>query len=223
MSGSPRNQLLRRIAPAQPERGAQGVVAARHGEAAGEQSRGQSEQSAETVRAQDAPTKHLPAPRRKPRLGWGALKAGTALVEATIAMSILTAVGLVLLKLSLNVVAPRQWTVLQSITDAHMSFEGAWAQRIPFEDLTSGTSPWPLYPSKAESQVEMGKLPGGRPIMGTVVRTRMPHANNLPADGGSGTTATNPGGMVAWQLTSVVRYKVGARTYVKSRTVVRNQ
>jgi hypothetical protein len=130
---------------------------------------------------------------------------------------------LVLLKLSLNVVAPRQWTVLQSITDAHMTFEGSWAQRIPFEDLSTGQSPWPVYPSKAESQTELGKLPGGMPIMGTVVRTRTPHSNNLPADGGTGTILTNPGGMVAWNLTSIVRYRVGARTYVKSRTVIRSQ
>lgn len=139
------------------------------------------------------------------------------------AMSILTALGLILLKLSLNALAPRQWTLQQAITDAHMSFEGAWAQRIPFENLVAGNSPWPQYPNKSETQVEMGKLPGGRPINGTVVRTRMPDSNNLPAFGGSGTATTNPSGMVVWRVMSIARYQVGARTYVKSRTVIRFQ
>jgi hypothetical protein len=132
-------------------------------------------------------------------------------------------VGLILLKMALNVVTPRQWSLQQAITDAHMTFESAWAQRIPFEDLLSSSSPWPLYPAKSEVQMEMGRLPGGRPIVGTVVRTRTPDGNNLPAHGGSGTELTNPAGMVVWKVTSVARYRVGNRVYVKSRTVVRSQ
>jgi len=138
-------------------------------------------------------------------------------------MTLLTVLGLTLLKLSLNITAPRQWTLQQSITDAYMTFEKATAQRLPFENLTSDQSLWPVHPNIAVTTVELGRLPGGRPITGTVSRTRFADPNNLPADGGRGTAASNPAGMKVWEFQSVVRYTVGGRNYLKSRTVVRSQ
>ncbi len=139
------------------------------------------------------------------------------------AMTMLTALGLALLKLTLNVTTPRQWTLQQSITDAYMSFEKASAQRQAFETVTSTGSQWPVNPSISTTNVTFGKLPGGKAITGTVYRTRYADTNNLPAKGGSGTTATNPTSMEVWRLQSVISYKVGTRTYYKSRTVVRSQ
>lgn len=151
------------------------------------------------------------------------MRRGSVLVEAALSMSLLSVLGLILLKLSLNVLAPRQWTLQQSVTDAYMTFEKAAAQRASFEDLAGATSLWPLTPNVATSTVELGKLPGGRAITGVVSRTRFADPNNLVAKGGSGTTATNPSSMEVWRLQSVVRYTVGGRTYLKSRTVVRSQ
>ena len=156
--------------------------------------------------------------RRKP--GW---RSGSLLVEATLAMSMLTAIGLILLKLSLNVTVPRQWTLQQAITDSYLTFEKASAQRQSFDTVTGDASPWPLYPAVTTSTVTFGKLPGGTPITGTVTRTRIPDPNNLSSKGGSGTLATNPSAMEVWRLQSVVRYTVGKRSYLKSRTVVRSQ
>ncbi|MEK7950141.1 hypothetical protein [Luteolibacter soli] len=157
--------------------------------------------------------------RRKPA-GW---KGGSLLVEAAISMTLLTTLGLTLLKLSLNVTAPRQWTLQQSITDAYLTYEQAAAQRLNFADLTSAQSLWPAQPSIATTSVVLGKLPGGTPITGTVTRTRYPDSNNLPASGGSGTTTTNPAGMEVWRFQSVIKYTFGGRTYLKTRTVVRSQ
>jgi hypothetical protein len=148
---------------------------------------------------------------------------GSVLVEATLAMTMLSALGLALLKLSLNVTTPRQWVLQQSITDAYITFEKASAQRQAFETISGPSSQWPKYPSVTTTEVTFGKLPGGRAITGTVSRTRIPDPNNLPAKGGSGTTATNPSAMEVWRLQSVVRYNVGTRSYLKSRTVVRSQ
>lgn len=145
------------------------------------------------------------------------------LIELTFSMALLSMVGLTLLKLSLNVTAPRQWTLQQSITDAYLTFEKATAQRLPFDDLTGSTSLWPVSPTIATSTVELGRLPGGTPITGTISRTRIADANNLPAKGGAGTVATNPAGMEVWRFQSVIRYEIGGRTYLKSRTVVRSQ
>lgn len=148
---------------------------------------------------------------------------GSVLLEAIYAMTFLTGLSLILLKLSINVTAPRQWTLQQTVSDAYLTYEKAWAQRLPFSDLLDTDSPWPEYPQKSETQVELGKLPGGSPIYGMVIRTRIPDANNFPANGGSGTVETNPSGMRVYNFQSLLTYNVGKRQYVKSRTVVRSQ
>jgi hypothetical protein len=111
----------------------------------------------------------------------------------------------------------------QTITDAFMTFERASAERIPFENLLAADSPWPQYPEVNTRQVEVGRLPGNRLIMGTVSRTRFADASNFPRDGGSGTTATNPAAMKVWRAQSVITYRIGNRSYAKSRTVLRSQ
>ncbi|MGL5018720.1 MAG: hypothetical protein ACRDBP_11330 [Luteolibacter sp.] len=150
------------------------------------------------------------------------------------ALSLLTVLGLVLLKLSLNILSPRQWIIQQVVTDAYMTYERAYAERIPFENLLAANSPWPASTAttvnRSTTQVEVGRLPAvlpdfpdGVPIIGTVTRTRFPDPGNYPIDGGTGTLATNPAAMKVWKVQSVLTYKVGKRTYAKSRTVLRSQ
>lgn len=135
----------------------------------------------------------------------------------------LTALGLILLKMALNILAPRQWTIQQTLTDAYMSYERALAQRASFEDLTKADSLWPRSPSVARSTVQVGTMPGGNVVTAEVVRTRIPDANNLVEDGGTGSDATNPAGIQTWQVQSVLVYQIGSRTYTKSRTILRTQ
>lgn len=141
-------------------------------------------------------------------------------------MSILTVLGLVLLKLSLNILVPRQWTLQQVVTDAYMTYERAYAERIPFENLVAADSPWPDFAGSTRTSttvVEVGRLPGNRVISGTVTRTRIADSGNYPIDGGSGTVATNPAAMKVWKVQSILTYSIGNRTYAKSRTVLRTQ
>lgn len=143
------------------------------------------------------------------------------------ALSLLTVLGLVLLKLSLNILHPRQWILQQTLSDAYMTYERAFAERVPFETLTGDASPWPLSTAAGinttSTQVEIGRLPGGRAVTGTVVRTRFPDPGNFPVDHGVGTEATNPAAMKVWRVQSVLTYRIGNRTYAKSRTVLRSQ
>ncbi|GAA5483152.1 hypothetical protein [Haloferula sargassicola] len=148
---------------------------------------------------------------------------GSVLLEATYAMVFLAALTLVFMKLALNITAPRQWTLQQTVTDAYLTYEKALAQRMPFNELLSDSSPWPTYPEKAQSTVELGKLPGGKTISGTIIRTRTPDKDNFPVDGGTGTAADNPAGMRTWNFQSILTYEIGGRAYVKTRTVVRSQ
>lgn len=165
------------------------------------------------------------------------LKKGFLLIEATICLSILTVLGIVLLKLSMNILAPRQWVMQQALTDAFMSGERAKAERIPFSVLTGPVMPnatqnWPDFAQGGveERALDIGALPGrlvnGRPenmVRGTVTRTRFADPNNLPINGGVGTALTNPASMIVWRVQSVLAYSVGNVRYVKSRTVLRSQ
>lgn len=205
MSGCPINQLLRRVSPAQTE----GRID--DGLSLGGASKGQ----AEDGNGPDCPGSgsshggmiHTKRVRSKPR--W---RRGFVLVEATMALSILTVLGLLMLKMSLSILTPRQWALSQSISDAHLTYERAYAQRVPFETLIASNSPWPEHPSNSATFVEIGRLPGDRPIMGTVVRTRI-----------NATPTTNPASMSIWRVQSVLTYQIGGRNYMKSRTVVRAQ
>jgi type II secretory pathway pseudopilin PulG len=156
---------------------------------------------------------------------------GFLLVEAMISLSILTVIGLVLLKLSMNILAPRQWIMQQTLADAYMSQERATAERIPFATLTGAASPWPNFAAAGATSVipaqQIGALPDaaavGRPVFGTVTRTRFHDPNNLPINGGTGTLVENPASMNIWKVQSVLTFRVGANQYVKSRTVLRSQ
>ena len=161
---------------------------------------------------------------RKPRR---ALR-GFALIEATMAMTLLSVTGLLLLNLSLNVIQPRQYVLHQILSDSYLTFERSWAERIPFESLVAPGSPWPdntAIPAVSTEVVEIGRLPGDRAVTGTVTRTRFRDANNILPGGavGGGTEATNPASMQVWQVQSILRYEISGRTYVKSRTVIRAQ
>lgn len=145
------------------------------------------------------------------------------LLESMLSLSILTVIGLVLLKLSLNILQPRQWILQQTVTDAYLTYERSLAERIPFENLLAADSPWPQHPQVATAEIEIGRLPGNRPILGTVTRTRFPDPGNLFLDGGSGTVTTNPAAMKVWKAQSVLTYRIGTRSYAKSRTVLRSQ
>ncbi|MBC8127607.1 MAG: hypothetical protein H8M99_10755 [Gloeobacteraceae cyanobacterium ES-bin-144] len=150
-------------------------------------------------------------------------KRGTLLIEAMLSLTLLTVLAVLMLQLSLNIVQPRQWTILQTLTDAYMTYERSYAERIPFENLLASDSPWPTYPTMTSTSVELGRLPGNRAVMGTVVRTRIPDPGNYPIDGGSGDVASNPAAMKVWRVQSIVTYTIGTRTYAKSRTVLRSQ
>jgi hypothetical protein len=161
---------------------------------------------------------------RRPAGKPGSRRRGFALVEATLALSILTVIGLVLLKLALNVLHPRQWVLHQSLADAYLTYERSYAERVPFSTLVGAGSPWPAHPDMSTiSEVEIGRLPGGTAVTGTVTRTRLPDPNNYPLDGGSGTVLTNPASMKVWRVQSILTYEISGRTYAKSRTVIRSQ
>jgi len=221
--GRPGDQLLRGITPSQPEGRLDDFLC---GQGLREQCKesGRRPSGDNPIRVSSKRSLHAPiiSPSsrfRKPRTSFR----GFALIEATLSLSLLSVVGLLLLKLSLNVIHPRQYTLQQVLSDSYMTFERARAERVPFDNLVADDSPWPAFPDVASETVEIGKMPGGMPVTGTVTRTRFASAENYPIDGGTGTVAVNPAAMKIWRVQSVVNYTIADRTYYKSRTVIRAQ
>ncbi len=212
MFGCPSNQLLWRIAPAQSERRGQ------HGLSKCMPKRQRKEDRSQHDGVEVVAHKETYGPFRAVRKSrWS--RSGMLLLESMIALTTLTLIGLLLLKLSINILSPRQWTLHQTLADAYMSFERSLAERAPFEDIESANSLWPLFPLTATQVVEIGRLPDARPINATITRTRMEDTVNFP----QGNTAVNPSAMRVWKAQSVLTYEIGDRTYAKSRTVLRSQ
>lgn len=151
------------------------------------------------------------------------LHCGSLLIEMVIATVLLLTIGLVVFRSTVDLLSPRQSVLHQNVSDAYMTFEEAFAARVSYQELTSTTSPWPEFPNTSSTTVEIGRLPGDRPVNGTVIRTRTPDPNNFPAAGGTGTSLTNPAEMETWILESHLTYRIGDETYTKSRTISRTQ
>lgn len=150
----------------------------------------------------------------------------------TVALVLLGAFSLVLLKGSLDITAPRRWTMLQTMTDAYMGYEQAYAERISF-DIINGTSadnetsPWQVNGAPPQL-ADIGTLPGGVPLTGTVIRRLTADPANIPADGApqaeiDAALVANPTEVESWILESHLVYQIGSNSYHKSRTVVRSR
>lgn len=148
---------------------------------------------------------------------------GSMLIEVSLSIGILLFTSLYVLRTNLQTVRPRNWTMVQAVTDAYMSGPQARANAIPFEDLVAAGSPWPVFPATNVSAVQVGQLPFGRVLTGRLVQTREPSPTNLPSAGGTGTEATNPAETESWILQSHLTYTIQSRTYVKSRTSIRTR
>ncbi len=131
-------------------------------------------------------------------------------------MMFLSLLSIAILKASLNVITPQNWSIMQNLTDAALTYEVAYAQKIPFADLLADDSAWPEYPNKVEEPIILGSRPGGSEIQATVVRTRQP-TNAISATIGNGSELTS------WKLQSHILFKSGGRDYIKSRTIIRVQ
>lgn len=148
---------------------------------------------------------------------------GSALVELSLAVTLLLFVSLWVFRTNLQTIRPRNWAIVQTITDAYMTEHLAFSEAIDFDELVDPTSPWPVAPDSISQQVTIGTLPGGQIISGTLVRTREPDANNLIANGGSGDSNSNPARVESWHVQNHLTYNIGGRSYVKSRTTVRTR
>lgn len=151
------------------------------------------------------------------------------LVELSLAVTLLLFISLWAFRTNLQTIRPRNWAMVQAISDAYMTGPLAAAEAIDFNELLSSTSDWPTYPNSQTTNVTIGSLPlgdaaaGVRVITGVLIQTKRPAPNNLPSAGGTGTVTTNPAQVESWLVQSHLTYSVGGRDYIKSRSTVRTR
>lgn len=126
-------------------------------------------------------------------------------------------VGAWLFQTNIQAIRPRNWAMVQTITDAYMSGELALAESVEFEDIATE---FPEEPNQIEINVLVGTVPPDIQINGTVIRTSTPSNNNLTE---TGTINTNPAQVESFILKSYLTYNIAGRSYVKSRTTVRTR
>lgn len=174
---------------------------------------------------------HAPHPR---------IRSGSMLIEMTVALGLLTAIGLILLKGSIDMMAPRNWIIVQNMADSFLTYEEAYARRVSFDEFTDDeTSDWakfdPLTPEAPNDayvdDVEIGKIPGesdpeNRTVWGELTRIRIADTDNIPSASNTNYATNlqnNPAKMETWKLQSILTYTIGGKEYVKTRTVVRTR
>ena len=124
------------------------------------------------------------------------------LVELSLAIVLLLFISLWAFRTNIQTVRPRNWAMVQTITDAYMTGPLARAESVDFNELLDdANTDWPTYPASNSTNVLIGTLPldrdddgfsdvdasgnlVGRDITGTLVQTKVPADNNLnPANG----------------------------------------
>lgn len=164
------------------------------------------------------------------------------LVELSLAIVLLLFIAMWAFRTNIQTISPRNWAMVQTLTDAYMTGPLAQAESVDFSELLADeTTDWPTYPdSKTTNNIVIGVLPlgfdsegnpnldnegnpMGRAITGTLVQTKEPAADNLNAAGGTGTPLTNPARVESWLVQNHLTYTIGSRTYVKSRSTVRTR
>ncbi len=151
-------------------------------------------------------------------------RAGSFLVEGTVALSLLVAIAIILLSLSIDVITPRVWVIRQNLADAYLTREVALGNSMDF-DIIAGRdaatpSPWPVFPANTvTNNVVIGTLNNGQNVTATLTRTRI--LRNSP--GTPQFLSLTDLGISMWELQSHLSYTIGGDTYVKSRTMVRTE
>lgn len=133
---------------------------------------------------------------------------GSGLFEVSLTLFLLITVAVYSMQTTLVSYQARNWSVIQTMTDAQASIETAFAQRWVYGQIAS-SGRWPVYPQFITSTVTAGQAPGG-PVNVQVRRTC--HVSTDPASG-----------VQSYLLESYVTYTNGNRTYCKLSKVVRMQ
>lgn len=140
---------------------------------------------------------------------------GSLLLEASVALGMVSALALLLMRGSLLAITGNQWAVMQTLTDACLTRETALATRLPFADIEAENSPWSAPAGLGEvagQPVTLGKMAGGQPVAGTLRRFRtIEPVNGVET------------GVTAWRLHSVLTYTIGDDDYVKTRSTLRTR
>lgn len=138
------------------------------------------------------------------------LRNGSLLIETTVALSLLIALGLILLQYVINITQISNWISTQTLTEAALSYEVAYMEKIPLKDALASDSPFPRAPFHARSSTTIGTLRAGVPKQGEIRRMRLPiFAGNSNFQ------------LERWRFFTSLEYEVNGTKYFKTRSVIR--
>ncbi|MCB1234521.1 MAG: hypothetical protein KDM91_05575 [Verrucomicrobiae bacterium] len=140
---------------------------------------------------------------------------GAALIEICLGLGALLILAMLQLRSSVLAAQGQHWTVVQTMSDAYLTREVAFARQVPYEAIDTPESDWPTYPRTAREEVTIGKLPGRKPVKAWLVRTKRAEADAFDD------VDPEPDTPRSWKLESFLTYEISGRQYVKSRTFPR--
>jgi hypothetical protein len=155
-------------------------------------------------------------------------EAGSTLVELSVTLFLIMAIGAMTLQTMTSSWLMQKWTVAQSMTDAYAAIETANAQRWVFSEIPTGNPPrWPQFPQFATVPVTIGYTPNGA-VNATVYRTCVPsNPSNVNGENQVNLNSTDPNAaptvLTTYILESYVVYQDGQRTYCKLSKVIRTE
>ena len=108
--------------------------------------------------------------RKDHTIGRSAREGGWSLIELTVTLSLLVAIALFGIKTMASAFMLQNWSIGQSMTDAHAGIETAYAQRYVFDDIPN-SGRWGVYPAAITTNlVPIGQTPS-KIVTATVIRT----------------------------------------------------
>jgi hypothetical protein len=151
-------------------------------------------------------------------IGRSAREGGWSLVELTITLFLLTAIALFGLKTTTSAFKLQNWSIEQSMTDAYVGIETAYAQRYVFADIEN-LGRWGLYPAAVTTN---GVIIGGMPSLSVPLTAAKPATVNVIRTYHKyGPDAIT--GAVSYLLESYVVYQNGQQKYYKVSKVYRSK
>lgn len=140
------------------------------------------------------------------------LRSGSLLIEVSVALGLLIALGTILLHYIFTILQASNWISTQALSEAALSYEVAFMEKIPIEETLSSNSPFPNRPNHALTTTTIGTLRNGVPVEGQVRRLRIPILSD-----------SSEFQLERWRLFTSLEYTINDVQYFKTRSVVRTR
>lgn len=155
-------------------------------------------------------------PQRRPhRLA--RLARGSILMEVSLGLALTAFVAVASLRQSMLALNAGQWASMQALTDSYLTRETALASRLPYDQLRLEGF-WPAADQATISSVELGSIANPAGGAALPVQAQLQRSSQLESLAADGLPTVN-----LLRLDSVLTYRIGGQSYIKTRSTLRTQ